>query len=659
MMTFCQNGSYIFQPVHGKFCNRMLNPTSTLPVAQTDTQIIDQLCQSDTDAEFVQLILSKFNPMSPSQPILLTKNDLSLSYNQFVKCHGLLNNPILLNYLSLKSNESVQLHCHYTGDPVPFIQDTSQLHKFISIHGIITKVFAPSLAPKLLCWICSNCKTTIHGNEQQYNCVNQLECGQSTMHIHHTHSQFTQIQYITLQVDDLKQQVRIDDLHLIDLVKPGDKCVIHGYYLISPSKNNTVHSTIIQCTGITRDLNYDVQNNVTYESKDYFEHLTNLIAPSIFGHTDIKQALVLLLLGGTTRPLPDVRLRGDIHVLLMGDPGVAKSQFLKRTQQLAPHAVFTSGKGSSAAGLTAAVLNKNRQFYLEAGAMVLADKGVICIDEFDKMREEDRVAIHEAMEQQTLSIAKAGITTTLNARASVLAAANPMFGRIQDTKSAASQIEFKSSLLSRFDLLFWLRDKHDSEQDMRIAMHVLQVHQSTSESQDAAPLIAHLKLLAPTMSVEASSFLHDTYVQMRSNMYDLECASQTRSMIPFTVRHLEALVRLSEARAKCACSPVVMIEHCKEALQLFKQSTLRTLQTVLKQPTKSSLKAIHQFIDYRLPLGAQMRELVMIKELEGNGHDYDAIVLCIQQMINNSEIQQRQQGQYLLRIGVKNRNDYS
>eukprot|EP00834_Sanchytrium_tribonematis_P002084 NODE_58_length_28395_cov_1.465720.p13 type:complete len:289 gc:universal NODE_58_length_28395_cov_1.465720:15667-14801(-) len=287
--------------------------------------------------------------------------------------------------------------------------------------------------------------------------------------------------------------------------------------------------------------------------------------------------------------------------------------------------------------------------------MVLADQGVLCIDEFDKMRDEDRVSIHEAMEQQTLSISKAGISTVLNARAAVLAAANPMFGRIQDTKSAASQIEFKSSLLSRFDLLFWLKDKHDVEQDIRIAMHVLNVHQNTRESADAAPLIQFLKQIAPTMSVEASSFLHDTYVQMRQNMYDLEKESQTRSMIPFTVRHLEALVRLSEARAKCAMSKVVTMDHAREALNLFKCSTLRTLQTVLKQPTRTSLNAIHSFIDQRLPLGAQMRESVLISELQRAKHDYDSIVMAIHQMVSNNEIQQKHQGQFLLRIGVKTR----
>ena len=643
-----------------------LHPTSTLPPAQTDAQLINQICHSDIEAEFMQIILSKFNPIFPSQPILINHNELVLSYSDYTICNGLIKNQILVEYLSLKTNamdqqEGVALHWQYISDTsLPFIQDISQLHKFISIDGLITKVYSPSIHPKLLTWICSSCKSTIKSNDQQYNCANQSECGQSTMSIHHTHSRFEEVQYITLQIpdSDLKQTCVVSDVHLIDFVQPGDKCTIHGYYLIKqPTNNNantTIHSTIIQCTGISKQSNTDKIAAHPYETKDYFDELTQLIAPSIFGHTDIKQALVLLLLSGTTRPLPDVRLRGDIHVLLMGDPGVAKSQFLKRTQQLAPHAIFTSGKGSSAAGLTAAVLNKNRQFYLEAGAMVLADKGVICIDEFDKMREEDRVAIHEAMEQQTLSIAKAGITTTLNARASVLAAANPMFGRIQDVKSAASQIEFKSSLLSRFDLLFWLKDVHDVEEDMRIAMHVLQVHQSTSTTTtNAQPLIAFLKQLAPTLSVAAASFLHDTYVQMRQNMYDLEQQSQTRSMIPFTVRHLEALIRLSEARAKCAMSKIVNIEHCKDALRLFKASTLRTLQTVLKQPTRASLNAIHSFMDHRLPLGAQMRESVMIHELQKAGHEYDAIVLGIKQMINNNEIQQKQQGQYLLRIGVK------
>lgn len=178
---------------------------------------------------------------------------------------------------------------------------------------------------------------------------------------------------------------------------------------------------------------------------EIYEKISRSIAPSIYGHPDIKKAIASLLFGGCAKKLPDgMRLRGDINILLLGDPSVAKSQFLKFVDRVAPISVYTSGKGSSAAGLTASVIKdpSSGDFQLEGGAMVLADGGVVCIDEFDKMRPQDRVAIHEAMEQQTISIAKAGITTILNSRSSVLAAANPIFGRYDDLKHAAEQIDF-------------------------------------------------------------------------------------------------------------------------------------------------------------------------------------------------------------------------
>jgi len=187
---------------------------------------------------------------------------------------------------------------------------------------------------------------------------------------------------------------------------------------------------------------------------------------------------------GSTKILADnMRLRGDINVLLLGDPGTAKSQMLKFAEQVAPIGVYTSGKGSSAAGLTASVVREasSREFYLEGGAMVLADGGIVCIDEFDKMRETDRVAIHEAMEQQTISIAKAGITTTLNSRTAVLAAANSVFGRWDDTKDTSDNIDFKSTILSRFDVIFVVKDEHNEERDQMIARHVIGIHLNAAE----------------------------------------------------------------------------------------------------------------------------------------------------------------------------------
>jgi DNA replication licensing factor MCM5 len=193
---------------------------------------------------------------------------------------------------------------------------------------------------------------------------------------------------------------------------------------------------------------------------------------------DIKKALICMLMGGSRKRLPDgMRLRGDINVLLLGDPSTAKSQFLKFVSKTSPIGIYTSGKGSSAAGLTASVVKDSKgEFYLEGGAMVLADGGIVCIDEFDKMRPADRVAIHEAMEQQTISIAKAGITTVLNSRSAVLAAANPVFGRYDDFKSASENIDLMTTILSRFDLIFLVRDVREEERDRMICRHVMGIH---------------------------------------------------------------------------------------------------------------------------------------------------------------------------------------
>ena len=259
------------------------------------------------------------------------------------------------------------------------------------------------------------------------------------------------------------------DRELTDKVTPGNRVRVVGILSLldsaggsdsnaSKQVKSTVRPAYIRVVGLT---SHDNKNNsgsvssfampsitqedeerITTMSRDplIYEKISKSVASAIFGHEDIKKAVACLLFGGSPKKLPDgMRLRGDINVLLLGDPSVAKSQFLKFAERAAPIAVYTSGKGASAAGLTAAVIRDpiTREFQLEGGAMVLADGGVVCIDEFDKMKAQDRVAIHEAMEQQTISIAKAGITTILNSRTSVLAAANPLYGRYDDLKHAA------------------------------------------------------------------------------------------------------------------------------------------------------------------------------------------------------------------------------
>lgn len=243
-------------------------------------------------------------------------------------------------------------------------------------------------------------------------------------------------------------------------------------------------STLGASNFLTTRIEEEEEMRRLVKSPNIYEKIAKSIAPSIYGFHDVKKAIACLLFGGSRKRLPDgLTRRGDINILLLGDPGTAKSQLLKFVERCSPIAVYTSGKGSSAAGLTASVIRdpNTRNFMIEGGAMVLADGGVVCIDEFDKMREEDRVAIHEAMEQQTISIAKAGITTTLNSRCSVLAAANSIFGRWDDLKGDEN-IDFMPTILSRFDMIFIIKDEHNEARDQTLARHVMNVHMNAASA---------------------------------------------------------------------------------------------------------------------------------------------------------------------------------
>lgn len=299
-------------------------------------------------------------------------------------------------------------------------------------------------------------------------------------------------------VGELPRHVLISaDRYLANRVVPGSRCTVMGIFSIYQAKGGAkaaavaIRNPYLRAVGITSDLDHTAKGAATFTEEeeqeflemsrrpDLYDAFARSIAPSIYGNLDMKKAIACLLMGGSKKILPDgIKLRGDINVLMLGDPGTAKSQLLKFVEKASPIAIYTSGKGSSAAGLTASVQrdHNTREFYLEGGAMVLADGGVVCIDEFDKMRDEDRVAIHEAMEQQTISIAKAGITTILNSRTSVLAAANPTFGRYDDLKTPGENIDFQTTILSRFDMIFIVRDDHDRNRDERIARHVMGIH---------------------------------------------------------------------------------------------------------------------------------------------------------------------------------------
>ncbi len=313
-------------------------------------------------------------------------------------------------------------------------------------------------------------------------------------------------------------------------------------------------------------------------SKDprVFEKLWKSFAPGIYGHDIIKQALILQFLGGVHKIRDDgVRNRGDIHILLVGDPGAGKSQLLKRAQVVAPKARYVSGKGASGAGLTASVVKDEFMggWSLEAGALVLANNGVCMIDEMDKMSPEDRAAMHEALEQQTVTISKANIQATLRSQTTVLAAANPKLGRFDPYGIIAEQINLPPSLINRFDLIFPIRDLPDKDKDEKLAGFVLNLHQEsdTSKTEVSTELLRKYISYArqhskPVLSNEAIEVLKKFYVKIRNS--DVSSEKGIRS-VPISARQLEALVRLAEASAKVRLDSEVRKEDAQKAIELL------------------------------------------------------------------------------------------
>lgn len=478
------------------------------------------------------------------------------------------------------------------------------------------------------------------------------------------------------------------DRNLVQTVVPGTRVTVMGIYSIFQSGSSSlqkgavaVRQPYIRVVGIeqaTESSSRGISSFSTDEELEFkefarkpdaYQALCALIAPSIFGHEDVKKSIACLLFGGSRKKLPDgVRLRGDINILLIGDPSTAKSQFLKFVEKTAPIAVYTSGKGSSAAGLTASVIRdaSTREFYLEGGAMVLADGGVVCIDEFDKMRPEDRVAIHEAMEQQTISIAKAGITTVLNSRTSVLAAANPPSGRYDDLKTAQENIDLQTTILSRFDLIFIVKDARDRQRDMQIARHIVSVHTSAgavSKDGDTKEKDNWLKRYieysrhhcTARLSDSAAAMLQNNYVRIRQQMREQSHESGEAKAIPITVRQLEAIVRISESLARMQLSHVATEEHVTEALRLFRVSTLDAARSGINDhitvtpEMRAEIQQIESQIKRRMGIGSYMSERRLVDELAKMGMSESSVRRALVIMSQRDEIEYKRERRVILR----------
>lgn len=525
------------------------------------------------------------------------------------------------------------------------------------------------------------------------------KCPLDPYFVMHEKSVFVDQQIIKLQeapdqvpVGELPRHVLISaDRHLTNRVVPGSRCTVMGIFSIyqnKASKNSSnggavaIRTPYLRAVGIQTDLDQSAKGAATFSEEeeqeflelsrrpDLYNIMADCIAPSIYGNRDIKKAILCLLLGGSKKILPDgMRLRGDINVLLLGDPGTAKSQLLKFVEKAAPISIYTSGKGSSAAGLTASVQrdHSTREFYLEGGAMVLADGGVVCIDEFDKMRDEDRVAIHEAMEQQTISIAKAGITTILNARTSVLAAANPIFGRYDDMKTPGENIDFQTTILSRFDMIFIVKDDHSREKDEKMAKHVLSIQMDGRGAEEVTeseiPIDRMRKYLtycrtrcAPRLSPEAAEKLSSHFVSIRRQVHAAEIEANARSSIPITVRQLEAIVRITESLAKLTLSTIATEVHVDEAIRLFLCSTMDAVNQGSNQGSRELNEEVNRIeaeLKRRLPIGWSTSLATLRKEMvDGKGYSEQALNRALMILQRRDTIGFRNQGAQVYRNGA-------
>jgi replicative DNA helicase Mcm len=555
---------------------------------------------------------------------------------------------------------------------------SEHIGQLIAVNGILTR--ASEVKPQLTlgifeCKACGERISIFQGDfyTTPYQCPNNQCNKKGPFTFINTESKFIDWQKIRIQEkpEELPagQMPRSLDAilqeDLVDTVRPGNRITAVG--ILHSARDQGQHGSLktfhiyldvssVDTSEIdTERLEITPQEAKLIEdlSKDEWIHrkIVRSIAPTIYGYDTIKEAIALQLFGGVTKDQRDgTKFRGDSHLLLVGDPGTGKSMILQYVSKIAPRGLYTSGKGSSAVGLTAAVLRDKDtgDFTLEAGALVLADLGVACLDEFDKMEASDRVAIHEAMEQATISIAKAGIVATLNARASILAAANPTFGRYDEYKNVAENIKkLPVTILSRFDLIFIMKDRPETEKDTEMADRIIEnITQEVEPPINANLLRKYIhyakRTCFPTMTPEASNRIKQFYVEKR------RLGAQQDSPVPITARQLGALIRLTQARARMALRKEVTLEDAEAAIRLLEYSLgqvgtdqetgmpdIDTILTGQSSSQRTRLETLHDLVrDLVRQSGGAVAIENVIEEGERRGLQRAFIERAIDQLIN-------------------------
>uniref|UniRef100_A0A0A9XGX9 DNA replication licensing factor MCM7 n=1 Tax=Lygus hesperus TaxID=30085 RepID=A0A0A9XGX9_LYGHE len=538
------------------------------------------------------------------------------------------------------------------GKPVPIRDVKAQyIGKLVTVRGVVTRITEVKPLMIVATYTCDTC------GSETYQLVNSMSfmpvttcpteaCKASKaggrLYLQSRGSKFIKFQEIKIQ--EHTDQVPMGSIprsltvfcrgENTRLCAPGDHVEMTGIFLpllrtgFKQIKAGLLSETFLEAHRIVNLNKQDdklSEGELTEEEvkqiacEDFYQKLAMSLAPEIYGHEDVKKALLLLLVGGVDRSPDGMKIRGNINICLMGDPGVAKSQMLSYIERLSRRAQYTTGRGSSGVGLTAAVTKDplTNEMVLEGGALVLADLGICCIDEFDKMADYDRVAIHEVMEQQTVSIAKAGIMTRLNARVSILAAANPAFGRYDPKKTVEQNIQLPAALLSRFDLLWLIQDKPERENDLRLAQHITYVHQNCKqpptlvEPLDMSLMRRYIDLCkrkTPAIPASLSDTIVEAYVKMRKE------ARNTKDMTFTSARNLLAILRLATALTKLRLSDAVAPEDVAEAMRLLDMSKSSLVLGQEAAPrAQSSVDRIFSIIR-ELAGGAQTVRLAEVRE---------------------------------------------